>query len=53
VSWRQRQKSDDYFAVPKNYKLAEDDLELYLGGSEFSELFYQIKNSKLPKKKTP
>lgn len=50
ISITEEQVPADFFAVPQNYQLAQDDLELYLGGSQFSELFYQIKNGRLPQK---
>jgi hypothetical protein len=43
------QKTDlplSFFAVPKGYKKARDDIEVFIGGSHFDQLFYQGKTKK-------
>jgi hypothetical protein len=42
ISITKEQVPGDFFSAPQGYKLARDDVEVFLGGSNFSELFFKL-----------
>jgi hypothetical protein len=46
VSAKKIDKPLSFFALPKGYKKARDDIEVFVGGSHFDEIFFQGKDKK-------